>query len=62
MVNFNNIIKVAKLKRENQRLNTTITRLQIEIKSLRSEVEHLNSYISPELDETVIFEEDLEQK
>ena len=51
---------MAQLKKREEKRNITIMRLQHEIASLRSEVENLNSYISSELDDTIIFEEEEE--
>ena len=55
LANFNNIIKIAQLKKREEKLNHIISRLQQEVSTLRSEVENLNSYIASELDETVVI-------
>ena len=60
--NFNNIVKIAQLKRREEKLNNFIVRLQEEISQLRSEVDNLNSYIASELCETVMFHEGEEEE
>jgi len=60
--NFNNIVKIAQLKRREEKLNNFIVRLQEEISQLRSEVDNLNSYIASELCETVMFHDGEEEE
>ena len=60
--NFNNIVKIAQLRKREEKLNNFIVRLQEEISTLRSEVDNLNSYIASELCETVMFHEGEEEE
>ena len=45
-----------------EKVNHIIFRLQEVVTILRSEVEYLNHYIASELDETIIFQEEEEDK
>ena len=60
LANFNNIMKIAHLKKREEKVNHIIFRLQEVVTILRSEVEYLNHYIASELDETIIFQEEEE--
>ena len=59
--NYKNILKIAQLRKREEKLNHLIVRQQEEISTLRIEVEQLNSYITSELCETVMFHDGEEQ-
>ena len=55
-------MKIAHLKKREEKVNHIIFRLQQVVTILRSEVEYLNYYIASELDETIIFQEEEEEE
>ena len=62
LANFNNIMKIAHLKKREEKVKHIIFRLQKVVTILRSKVDNLNSYIASELDETIIFQEEEEEE
>ena len=60
--NYKNILKIAQLRKREEKLNHLIARQQEEISTLRIEVEQLNSYITSELCETVMFHDGEEEE